>query len=114
MRLKPFGQGPRGSRTAAAAKYPTKLCDSILASIARTRTTSQDEGRIKLSVRFAVPDNDDDSKYDKVIHRLQELRSIATQCGLADLFQTLVDPWIFDSQVYRSGVNSHACSSKFK
>ena len=77
------------------------------------RTTSQDDGRIKPSVRFAVPDsNSDDSKYDQVTHRLQELRSIATHCGLADLFQTLVDPWILDSPVYKSSVNSHACSGK--
>ena len=42
------GQGPKGSRTAAAAMYPKGLCDSILANIANMRTTSQDEGRKKL------------------------------------------------------------------
>ena len=48
-------------------KYPTKLCDSILVSIAKMRTTSQDDGRIKPSVRFAMPEtNSDDSKYDQV------------------------------------------------
>ena len=107
------GQGPRGSRTAAAAKYQTKLCDSILASIAKMRTTSQDEGRIKLSVRFALPEsNSDDSKYDQVTHRLQEVRLTATQYGLTGLFQTLVDPWIKDAPVYRSDSKTHACSNK--
>ena len=109
------GQGPRGSRTAAAAKYQTKLCDSILASIAKMRTTSQDEGRIKPSVRFAMPENNsDDSKYDQVTQRLQELRLIATQHGLTDLFQTLVDPWIEDAPVYRSDSKTCPCSSKLE
>jgi len=98
------GTGPKGSRTAAAAKYPTKLCDSILDSIAKMRTTSQDEGRIKPSViRFAMPENNsDDSKYDQVTKRLQEVRLVATQHGLTDLFETLVDPWIKDAPVYGS------------
>ena len=106
------GTGPKGSRTAAAAKYPTKLCDSILDSIAKMRTTSQDEGRIKPSVRFAMPENNsDDSKYDQVTQRLQELRLIATQHGLTDLFQTLVDPWIEDAPGYRSDSKTWPCSS---
>ena len=42
------GQGPKGSRNAAAAMYPKELCDSILGNIANMRTTSQDEGRKKL------------------------------------------------------------------
>ena len=50
------GTGPKGSRTAAAAQYPTKLCDSIIDSMAKMSTTSQDEGRLKPSVsRFAMP-----------------------------------------------------------
>ena len=89
------GQGPKGSRTAAAAMYPKELCDSILANIANMRTTSQDEGRKKLPDKpphtFAVlAGSDNFSKYDKVLHRLQELRSIATTFGFAYLVNTLV------------------------
>ena len=66
------GSGPKGPRTAAAAQYPTKLCDSILDSIAKMSTTSEDEGRLKPSVsRFAMPEgSSDDSKYDQVTKRL--------------------------------------------
>ena len=95
------GTGPKGSRIAAAAQYPTKFCDSILDSIAKMSTTSQDEGRLKPSViRFAMPEgSSDDSKYDQVTKRLEELRLVATQHGLTDLFETLVDPWIEDAAV---------------
>ena len=97
--------------------YPTKLCDSILANIANMRTTSQDGGRKKLPDKpphtFAMQAGSGNlSKYDQVLHRLQELRSIATKFGFADLFNTLVDPWIVDSPLYKSGIDSYVCSSK--
>ena len=81
------GQGPKGSRTAAAAMYPKELCDSILTNIANMRTTSQDEWRKKRPDKpphtFAVlAGSDNFSKYDQVLHQLQELRSIATKFWL--------------------------------
>ena len=54
----------------------------------------------------------DDSKYDQVTKRLQELRAVATQHGLTDLFETLVDPWIEDAAVYGSDSKTWPCSSK--
>ena len=56
--------------------------------------------------------SDNFSKYDQVLHRLQELRSIATKFGFADLFNTLVDPWIRDSPLYRSSIDSYTCCGK--
>ena len=38
------GTGPNGSRIAAAARYPQKLCDDILATIADRTATPQDGG----------------------------------------------------------------------
>ena len=54
----------------------------------------------------------DDSKYDQVTKRLQELRVVSTQHGLTDLFETLVDPWIEDAAVYGSDSKTWPCSSK--
>ena len=44
--------------------------------------------------------------------RLEELRLVATQHGLTDLFETLVDPWIEDAAVYASDSKTWPCSSK--
>ena len=89
--------------------YPKELCDSILASIAGMRTTPQDRGRHKPSHTFAVLFGGDDmSKYDQVVHRLQELHSTAKQICFADLINTLVDPWISDSPLYRSDLDPYA------
>ena len=90
------GQGPMGSRTAAAARYPDGLCDSILASIAAVKTTPQDGGRKKPSHTFATTELSGMSKFDVVVHRLHELRAVAQSFGFEDLFQKLVDPWIAD------------------
>ena len=88
------GQGPGGSRTAAAAMYPKALCASILASIAAMRTTPQD-GRIMPSHTFDAPARFEAmSKLDQVLHRLQDLRGAAQKLGYGDLFKELVDPWI--------------------
>ena len=38
------GNGPDGSRTAAAARYPTELCDAIINSITASRRTTQQDG----------------------------------------------------------------------
>ena len=97
--------------------YPTKLCDSILANIANMRTTSQDGGRKKLPDKpphtFAMQAGSDNlSKYDQLLHRLQELHSLATKFGFADLFNTLVCPCVLESQLYKSGIDSYASSSK--
>ena len=94
--------------------YPKELCDSILANIANMRTTPQDGWRNKPLHTFAVLVGSDNlAKYDQVVHRLQELRSTATKFGFADLFNTLVDPWIFDSPLYRSDLDSYAsCMSR--
>ena len=59
-----------------------------------------------------LPCSDNFSTYEQVLHRLQELRSIATKFGFADLFNTLVDPWILDSPLYRSSIDSYACCGK--
>ena len=93
------GQEPEGSRTAAAARYPTELCDSILDSItASTRSTQQDRGRNPpLAHTFVTPEGFGDmSKRDQVTCRLQELRAVAQKLGYEDTFRSLVEPWLSD------------------
>ena len=130
------GQDPIGSCTATEAKYLMQLCDSIPGNIIKRKDASQDGRRIKPSVRvrFSMPQNSSDAmpqnsspqnNSDELTghisvtnHRLQELRSAATQLGWTGLLQTLVNhriaeanPWIKDAPTYRASV-TRQCTSK--
>ena len=109
IQLKGHGPGT-GSRTAAAARYPNDLCDTILDNASSsTRPTPQDGGRNVPSPHVFVnpPGFEKWSWQDQVAHRVRELRAVAVRLGHEELFKSLVEPWL--DRAGPTGVPSNFC-----